>query len=115
MEIQTHYLVQNPNKLRGKIEPKVRNAIKTIIDFDITTIEELKRATKYKTEICIKAFEHIENCHYKVVRSLTENNCYFVIDKEGNEFKFFVSNELYSVGIKYANKTIINTLIRLCF
>ena len=115
MEIQTHYLVQNPNKLRGEIEPKVRIAIKTIIDFDITTIEELKRATKYKTEICIKAFEHIKNCHYKVVRSLTENNCYFVIDKEGNEFKFFVSNKLYSVGIKYANKTIINTLIRLCF
>lgn len=108
--------MENEIKLRSQIEPKVRLAIKTIIDYEIQTVSQLKIATKFNEEICEKAFFSLKKCNYLVVRSLTENNCYFVIDKKTRkEYKFRIKNGYYESGSLYSKSDIINFLKRLCF
>ena len=108
--------MENEIKLRRLNEANIRIAIKAIIDYDIQTINQLQITTKLNFETCEKAFSHIGNCKYLVVRSLTENNCYFVIDKKTRkEYKFRIKNGYYESGSLHSKSEIINFLKRLCF
>ena len=103
-------------KLRYQIEPKVRVAIKIIIDYEVQTVEQLRKFGNFTDEECDKAFFSLKKSSYCVVRSLTENNCYFVIQKKtGKEFKYRIKNGFYDSGFLHLKSKIINFLKRLCF
>lgn len=102
--------------LRCQIEPRVRVAIKIIIDYEVQTVEQLKKFGNFTDEECDKAFFSLKKSSYCVVRSLTENNCYFVVKKKTcKEFKFRIKNGFYESGSLYSKSEIINFLKRLCF
>ena len=102
--------------LRYQIEPRVRVAIKIIIDYEVQTVEQLKKFGNFTNEECDKAFFSLKKSSYYVVRSLTENNCYFVINKKKRkEFKFRIKNGFYESGSLHSKSKIINFLKRLCF
>ena len=108
--------MENEINLRDQIEPRVRVAIKIIIDYEVQTDEQLKKFGNFTDEECDKAFFSLQKSSYCVVRSLTENNCYFVIEKKtGKEFKFRIKNGFYENGSSYLKSKITNFLKKICF
>ncbi len=97
-------------------QANIRTAIKAIIDYEILTVNQLQIITKLNKETCEEAFKELKGNRYLVVRSLTENNCYFVIDRNTRkEHKFVIKNGYYESGSLHSQSEIINFLKKLCF